>query len=361
MAGDFGTHRSGRQALLAAAARGLAASVALGLSGCETAQSIFNTAGPAANHIAGLSWFMVILFCVITGIMIGLIAWAFYRRRGSLEEHEPIDTTGGEGWIAIGGLGIPFIVLSLLFILGLELLSGYPINPMHGPNKVRAMAQSMKPDILVIGHQWWWEIHYLNDDPSKEVITANELHLPVGRPVNIEVETADVIHSFWIPALNGKVDMIPSQKNYIRLEASKPGQYAGECASFCGDEHARMRLLAIAQEPAQYQAWLDNQRKPGHEPTTPEAIAGKQVFLNAPCAMCHEVRGTTAGGRVAPDLTHIGSRKMIASDVYPNNDAYLEAWITHAQTLKPDCLMPNLTQFSGEQLQQLVAYLRQLQ
>ena len=354
-------HPRRRPALLSAAGGASLMLVALCLSGCEAAQSIFNTSGPAAHRIAQLSWVMVILFLVTTGIMWALIGFAFYRRRGSLEEHQPIDSSGGEGWIAIGGLGIPFIVLSVLFILGLELLSEYPINPMHGPENTRAMAQSMKPEILVIGHQWWWEIHYLSDDPSKEVITANELHLPVGRPVNIEVATADVMHSFWIPALHGKVDMIPSQKNYIRLEASKPGEYKGQCAEYCGDEHARMRLLAIAQEPAQYQQWLDNQRMPGHEPTSPEAVAGKQVFLNSPCALCHEVRGTTAGGRVAPDLTHIGSRKMIASDLYENNDGYLEAWITHAQSLKPDCLMPNITQFSGEQLQQLVAYLRQLQ
>lgn len=361
MARCSGTPLRNRRVLAAPAGAGLLLPLALGLSGCESAQSIFNTSGPAARHIAQLSWLMVILFLVISGIMAGLIAFAFYRRRGTLAEHEPIESGGGEGWIVIGGLGIPFVILTVLFILGLQLLASYPINPMHGPEKMRSMAHSMKPEIVVIGHQWWWEIHYVGDDPSQEVITANELHLPVGRTVNVEVETADVIHSFWIPALHGKVDMIPSQKNYIRLEASRPGEFSGQCAEFCGEEHARMRLLAIAQEPAEYQAWLAAQRQPGHEPTTPDAIAGKQVFLNAPCAFCHEVRGTTAGGTVAPDLTHIGSRKMIASDMFINNNAYLEAWITHAQTLKPDCLMPNITQFSGVQLQQLVAYLRQLQ
>jgi cytochrome c oxidase subunit 2 len=347
-----------RQVLPAAAAHALLPLATLGLSGCEAAQSIFHTSGPAAHQIAVLSWSMVILFVVITGIMWALFAFAFYRRRGTLEEHEPIDLSGGEGWIAIGGLIIPCAILTVLFVFGLQLLADYPINPMKAP---RPAMENMKPEIQIIGHQWWWEIHYLNDNPSLEVITADELHLPVGRPVNIEVATADVMHSFWIPALHGKVDMIPGQKNFIRVEASQAGEFSGQCAEYCGDEHARMRLLAIAQEPAEYQMWLKSQRQPGHEPTTPEAIAGKQVFLNAPCAFCHEVRGTTAGGTVAPDLTHIGSRKMIASNIYPNNAGYLEAWITHAQSLKPDCLMPNLTQFSGEQLQQMVAYLRQLQ
>lgn len=333
----------------------------LPLAGCQMVQSTFHTAGPAAAHIATLSWFEVVLFLVITVIMWVLIGYAFYRRRGSLATHEPITAGGGEMWIAIGGLAVPLVVLSVLFIWGLDLLSSFPIHGMHGGMTQAQIKRTMKPDILVIGHQWWWEIHYLNDNPSLEFTTANELHLPVGQPINIEVETHDVMHSFWIPALHGKVDLIPSQVNYIRLLASQPGEYFGQCAEYCGDEHARMRLLAVVQQPAQYQAWKEAQLKPAAEPTTPDAQQGEQIFVGAPCAMCHTVRGTLAGGSVAPDLTHIGSRKMIASDVYPNNNAWLEAWITHAQSLKPDCLMPNLTQFSGTQLQDLVAYLRQLQ
>lgn len=333
----------------------------LPLAGCQMVQSTFHTAGPAAAHIATLAMFEVVLFLVITGIMWGLIGYAFYRRRGSLATHEPISSGGGEMWIAVGGFAIPLVVLTVLFVWGLDLLGAFPIHGTHGGMSPKQMAISMKPQILIIGHQWWWEIHYLNDDPSQQFVTANELHLPVGQPVNIEVETHDVMHSFWIPALHGKVDLIPSQVNYIRLLASQPGEYFGQCAEYCGDEHARMRLLAVVQEPAQYEAWKQAQLKPAAQPTTPEAQKGEAIFIGAPCAMCHTVRGTLAGGTVAPDLTHIGSRKMIASDVYPNNNAYLEAWITHAQSLKPDCLMPNLTQFSGIQLQELVAYLRQLQ
>lgn len=338
----------------------LLAAAMMQLTGCRYAQSIFNEHGPAARSIGSLSWAMTILFLVTTLIMGILLGIAFYRRRGTLAEHEPIDADGGQIWIAIGGIAIPLIVLTVLFVVGLSLMSDFPIHGMPGMPNSSQMVRSMKPQILIMGHQWWWEIHYLNDDPSKAFITANELHLPAGIPVNIEVRTADVMHSFWIPALNGKVDLIPGQPNYIRMMASQPGVYRGQCAEFCGDEHALMRLLAVVQKPSDYNAWLAEQLKPGAQPTTQEAKEGEQVFLSGPCSMCHTVRGTTAGGSVAPDLTHIGSRRMIASDVYPNNDAYLEAWITHAQSLKPDSLMPDLPDFTGEQLTDLVAYLRQL-
>lgn len=335
-------------------------SVILLLSGCRYAQSIWNAHGPAASSIGTLSWAMTILFLLFTLIMGILLGIAFYRRRGSLAEHEPIDAGGGQMWIAIGGIAIPLVVLTALFVAGLSLMSDFPIHGMPGMPTSAQMVGSMKPEILIIGHQWWWEIHYLNDDPSKSFITANELHLPVGRSVNVEVKTADVMHSFWIPALNGKVDMIPGQPNFVRLFASQPGEYKGQCTEFCGDEHSRMRLLAIAQEPGAYDSWLADQLKPGAQPETPEAEDGEKVFVLGPCAMCHTVRGTTAHGSTAPDLTHIGSRRMLASDIYPNNDAYLEAWITHAQSLKPDALMPDLPEFTGKQLTDLDAYLRQL-
>jgi len=333
----------------------------LALSGCEALQSTFNAHGPAARSISHLSALMCVLFLVMIVIMWGLFAIAFYKRRGTLEEHDLISSGGGESWIAVGGIAIPLIVLTVLFVWGLSLLRAFPIHGMHGTANLSRMQESMKPDIRIIGHQWWWEIEYLNDDVSKDFITANELHLPVGKAVNIEVETHDVMHSFWIPALHGKVDLIPGMKNYIRIEASDPGEYTGQCAEYCGAENALMRLLAVAQPAKEYEAWLEAQRAPGSVPTSPLAVAGMQQFVGGACAMCHTVRGTIAGGRVAPDLTHIGSRKYIAANVYPNNNAYLEAWITHAQSLKPDSEMPNLTQFSGKQLQELVAYLRQLQ
>jgi cytochrome c oxidase subunit II len=339
----------------------LAISPLAGVTGCRYAQSIWNSHGPAAQSIGTLSMAMTVLFLVITAIMWALFLFAFYRRRGTLDEHEPIDAGGGEGWIAVGGIAIPLIVLTALFVAGLDLMGQFPIHGSPGlPTERQMSAMSMKPEILIIGHQWWWEIHYLNEDPSKAFITADELHLPAGRRVNIEVKTADVMHSLWIPALNGKVDMIPGQANYIRIIASRPGIYQGQCAEYCGIQHAHMRLLAVVQERAQYQAWLAAQRLPGARPTTPEAIEGEHIFVTSQCATCHTVRGSGANGEFAPDLTHIGSRRMLAADIFPNNDAYLEAWITNAQSLKLGAQMPSLPDFTGEQLSDLVAYLRQL-
>lgn len=323
------------------------------LSGCHFPQSIFDTHGPAAERIVHLSWFMTISFLVITFIMWALIGWAAIHRRGSLEEHAPIETNDGQAWIAIGGLAIPLVFLCVIFVWGLQLLAGFPIH--NAMNR-----KVMKPDILIIGHQFWWEVHYLDGPPDHQFVTANEIHIPVGKAVLMQLNSEDVIHSFWVPALHGKVDLIPGHPNFMEIAASHAGSYTGECAVFCGEQHAHMRLLVIAQTPQNYEAWYERQLQPAQEPTTDEAKAGEQVFLNAACLMCHQVRGTQAGGRVAPDLTHLASRQMIGANSWPNNEGYLGAWVTHAQSMKPGCEMPDLTQFTGTQLQDLVAYLRQL-
>lgn len=285
----------------------------------------------------------------------------FHETPGTLSEHEPIDSGGGQAWIAIGGLAVPLLILTIMFVLGLRLLVAFPIHGKDGEMAaMHAAMPAMKPDILIIGHQWWWEVHYLGGATNEQFTTANEIHIPAHRSVNIELESQDVIHSFWVPSLHGKVDLIPGLPNFIRIEASEPGNYQGQCAEYCGAQHAHMRLLVVAQEPEEYEAWQQQQRQPAPEPASQDAVAGEQLFLAGPCSSCHQIRGTIAGGRVAPDLTHIASRRYIAGNSFPNNDAYLEAWVTHAQSLKPEALMPDLTQFSGVQLRELVAYLRQL-
>jgi cytochrome c oxidase subunit 2 len=321
--------------------------------GCERVQSTLYPAGPAAHRIATVSWFMIILFLAVIAIMWTLIAIAVTKGKGTLEEHAPVEIGGGHGWVALGGLIIPGLILFMLFVIGLRLLASFPIHS-HGDANLR-------PEILITGHQWWWEVQYLNDDASKQAITANEIHIPAGRPVTIELKSADVIHSFWVPALHGKVDLIPGHPNFVRVEAAQPGVYHGTCAEYCGAQHAHMRLLVIAQPADEYKAWLEGQRKPAQEPTSPEAQMGEQVFLTGPCSLCHSIRGTIAGGRVAPDLTHIASREYIAANSYRNNNANLEAWVTHAQSMKPEAQMPNLPDFDGQHLRALVAYLRQLQ
>lgn len=313
---------------------------------------MWNAHGPGAARIVPLMWAISVLFLAVTLVMWILLVIPV-RRRGSLSEHDPVDIGGGQGWVALGGLLIPLVVLTGFFVAGLILMERFPI---HDPNN----SAVMKPDILVIGHQWWWEVHYLDGPPDERFETANEIHIPSGQPVTMEVESADVNHAFWVPALQGKIDMIPGHPNYMRIEASQPGNYLGQCAEYCGKQHAHMRLLVVAQSAADYKSWMQQMLQPGHAPTTPDAIAGEQVFLSTACSRCHTVRGTPAGGHVAPDLTHMASRQYIGADSFPNNTAYLEAWITHAQSFKPGALMPNLTDYTGVQLRDLVAYLQQL-
>jgi cytochrome c oxidase subunit 2 len=253
-------------------------------------QSTFNAHGPAAHRIAGLSLFMTILFLVVTLIMWGLLAVAFSKRRGSLTEHAPIDIGGGQAWIAIGGLAVPLLILTVIFVLGLQLLADFPIHGTRGSAMHDGMAMSTTtaadtPDIRIVGHQWWWEVHYLTGSQDQQFTTANEIHIPAHRAVNIELETADVMHSFWVPSLHGKVDLIPGFPNFIRIEASEAGNFRGQCAEFCGVEHAHMRLLVVAQEPADYEAWLANQRKPAAEPATAAGLAGRQAFMAGPCVI----------------------------------------------------------------------------
>jgi cytochrome c oxidase subunit 2 len=334
--------------------------LALFPAGCATVQSISNTHGPAAHKIALLSHAMSITFVITILVMWALLAIALKKNPGNLREHMPIDVGGGQAWVAIGGIAVPLLVLSVFFFLGLDLLADFPIHGDHGAMNMGSTAAKSKPDILIIGHQWWWEVHYLGDG-NQQIVTANEIHIPAHQPVNIELRSADVIHSFWIPSLHGKVDLLPGNVNFIRIEASEPGDYVGQCAEYCGKQHANMHLLLIAQEPDAFHAWLANQGRPGVEPTNPDTRQGQQAFLAGPCSRCHTVRGLPADGKFGPDLTHIGSRREIGADSFPNNNAYLEGWITDAQSLKPGCKMPKITQYNGTQLRSLVAYLRQLQ
>lgn len=334
---------------------------ALLLAGCASVQSTSNTHGPAARSIEHLSLALSVTFLTAIVVMWGLLAVALKKRRGSLKEHMPIDIGGGQAWIAVGGLAIPLLVLSVFFFLGLELLADFPIHGTHEATSAKAEMATEKPDILIIGHQWWWEVHYLSGGSDQQVTTANEIHIPAHRPVNIELRSADVIHSFWVPSLHGKVDMVPGNSNFIRIEASQPGNFIGQCAEYCGEQHAHMHILVVAQEPAAFQEWLINQRKSGVQPVNAEAVLGQHAFLAGPCVRCHTVRGTVAHGKVGPDLTHVGSRMYIGANSFQNNNAYLEAWVAHAQSLKPGCKMPNIDQYSGAELRGLVAYLRQLQ
>lgn len=307
-------------------------------------------AGPASGRIAHLGWFILILFLIVTVVMWALILLVASRPRGSFEEHVRYDAGGGHSWVLIGGFAIPAVILFVIFVMGLDSMSAFPLHD----------GKETSAEIRVTGHQWWWEVEYLAGGVHEHFITANEIHIPSGRTVDIDLVSADVIHSFWVPALHGKVDLVPGQINRIRVEAGQPGAYTGTCAEYCGRQHVHMELLVVAQTAADYERWLQDQRAEAVAPLDSQEQHGEQVFLSKPCGFCHTIRGTIAGGRVGPDLTHFGSRREIAANMLPNNDANLMAWVTHAQSLKDGAMMPNITQFNGSDLQAIVAYLRHL-
>jgi len=315
-------------------------------------QSVLDPAGPAAQRIAELGWLIMIAFLIATAVVWLLLFWVAVRRRGTLAEHMPIETTSGTSWILIGGILIPGVVLAVLYVISLQALASFPLAGQGGePLNMR-----------IIGQQWWFSAEYLLEGrPGASLRVPTEIHIPVGRPVDMEVETRDVIHSFWVPRLHGKIDLTPGLRNRIRIVASKPGVFRGECAEFCGVQHAHMRVEIVAQPQPEFDAWLAQQSEPAHEPTDAQAQRGKEIFMNSACVLCHTVRGTRALASVGPDLTHLGSRERIAGGMLENNKANLTAWVTHAQSLKPGSLMPDLTQFTGQELNALVAYLRSLQ
>lgn len=312
---------------------------------------MIGNAGVGSRDIAWLGWQAIIAFCAATLVTWFFLFWFALRRRGTLAEHEPIDVNHGQAWILIGGFLVPIAVLIFLFVEMMIVLT----------SKTVAQPADPTPNIVVTGRQWWWNATYrFKGHPDEQVSLPTEIHIPVGKPMMIEVQSADVMHSFWVPKLNGKIDLIPGLSNYEVLEAVRPGTYLGQCASYCGEQHANMKFRVIAQSPEAYEAWLAHQRAPAAAPETAEAIRGEQVFMSSACSLCHTIRGTPARGTVGPDLTHLASRTTIAGGMLPNDTADLEAWVTHAQSLKPGTPMPNVPEFSGANLRALVAYLQTL-
>ncbi|HEX4339955.1 MAG TPA: c-type cytochrome [Polyangiaceae bacterium] len=334
----------------------------LAATGCRGPEDYMHAGGPGAERIAWLGSFALIVFGATCVVMWLLIGWLAVRNRGTFDEHAPVDDEGGQRWIFIGGLAIPVVVLATALGMTLYVSTLFPMAAGHeGASEIR-----------VTGHQWWFDARYLaanseecgkalvERQPDVAVSVPTEIHVPVGTPIDVELVSHDVIHSFWIPKLHGKVDMVPGQTNHVRLEATRPGVFEGQCGEFCGVEHARMRVEVVAQSPYEFDQWLAAQRADAAEPTGVKELAGRDVFGRAACPFCHQIRGTGAHGNIGPDLTHIGSRHRIAGGSLENNTANLAAWITHAQSLKPGCQMPDLTRFSGEELLALVAYLQAL-
>ena len=322
----------------------------LALAGCGGSQSTLNPHSHAAADIANLFWVMMAVafggLALITGLLV--VAWLRRDRRGF--GSDPDDPHPGEkpGWFVVLGMGVvfPLMVVTALFVVGNGVIIGVTQAP-------AASATAMTVD--AIGHQWYWEFTY----PGTKAITADELHIPVRTRVNLVGTTADVIHSFWVPELNRKIDTIPGRQNRILLYANRVGVYRGDCAEFCGLQHAHMGLLVFVQSKAQFQSWLRKQAAPAPAPQTALERRGQQVFLDSSCSSCHAIRGTTARGFVGPDLTHLAGRTTLGGVTIPNQRGYLARWIVDSQHFKPGNQMPNL-ELGDSQLRALVAYLEAL-
>ena len=316
------------------------------VAGCaENDQSTLSPKISASDQIARLWWVMLIASALIFGVVLVLIFVAVLRRRG--QDQAPPTTSRGGLWIpAVGGIAVPIVVLAALFALTLRTL----------PKTSPASASATGLTVQVVGRQWFWDVTY----PQQGIRTANEIHVPVGVPVNVEVTSADVVHSFWVPELNRKIDMIPGKTNRVTLEADKAGTFRGQCAEFCGLQHAHMAFYVVAEPKAKFDQWLARESKPAALPATPELQRGQQVLLGSACVYCHTIDGTNASGTVGPDLTHLASRRSLAAGLLPNSRGYHGGWILDPQHLKPGNKMPG-TDLTGPELQALLAYLESLE
>ena len=257
---------------------------------------------------------------------------------------------GRSSFVVVAGAAFPTIALGALLVWVLSGTATLTRPP--GPEALR---------IEVIGRMWWWEVRYLDAEGETLAIAANEIHLPTDRPALLELSTVDVIHSFWVPRLAGKLDMIPGHVNRLKLQADRPGVFRGQCAEFCGKQHALMAFRVVAHEPTEFEEWLAKERGPAREPDTAELQRGRDLFLSTGCGACHAIRGTPAEARIGPDLTHVGSRLTLAAGILDNHVGTFAGWIADAQGLKPGNGMPSFNVLPGRDLRALAAYLESLQ
>jgi cytochrome c oxidase subunit II len=298
-------------------------------------------AGDKAAPVVALTWGVLIISLAVIVIITLLLAGAIWRRPGlrmAMGERGPIlSEEGGLGWVWIG-VSLSALVMLLTIVWTVKVLAD-----------IQAPGSKPAVTIEVTGRQWWWQARYLAGDPGEGFLTANELHIPAGQPVRLKLMGGDVIHSFWVPQLAGKMDAIPGQVNETWIEASQPGIYLGQCTEYCGQQHAHMALRVIADTPSDFRAWWAQQL------TAPAAAPGRQDFEEQ-CGRCHAVRGTGAAGTMGPDLSHLMQRRTIASGLLPNDAADLDRWIADPSGLKPGTLMPAV-KLTDDQRARIDAYL----
>jgi cytochrome c oxidase subunit 2 len=244
----------------------------------------------------------------------------------------------------------PVLIVVVLGVIAAKLV--FSINALPA----RDVSEAGDADLAVVGHQWWWEVRY----PQSGAVTANEIHIPVGQRLRVRVDSADVIHSFWVPQLGPKKDMIPGHPNYLWLQADRAGVYEGACSEYCGDQHAWMRFTVVAEEPPRFQAWMSDQARPANEATDALARAGQRIFFAQTCANCHTIAGTSARANAAPNLTHLATRAQLGAGVMENSPEAVARWLKNPQAIKPRCQMPNFG-LSDQQVTELTAYMEGLQ
>jgi cytochrome c oxidase subunit 2 len=322
----------------------IAVSASIYLSGCTGSQSALEGAGSSALALKHLIVLIVVVCALVWVLVVLALAWSLLR------SHRMRGVTGNDrkSRRVVGAA----VAATVLIIASLTIASFYTTRQIGN-------ASESTLTVTVRGQQWWWQFTYPGDGSRGKFQTANELHIPVGQDVKLLLESADVVHSFWVPSLAGKLDLIPGRTNELTLHAQRPGIYRGQCAEFCGLQHSHMAVLVIADDQATYQRWLEAQQRERLPPADAQATAGEALFMSKPCAACHTVRGTSAAGTTGPDLTHIGSRQTIAAGLLPNTRGSLAAWIVDPQTLKPGNNMPLVPLSSGE-LKQVSAYLESL-
>ena len=315
------------------------------LAGCQSSQSALETHGPSARHLGDLIWLFsgvatVIWLLVVLVMLVALARLPKHAAEGRAERDARMKP-----------VVIAAVIATAVIVTGLTVASYFTTRAIGEPREAVL-------DITVRGQQWWWQFLY-SDPGAGGFETANELHVPVGKPVRLRLESPDVIHSFWVPSLAGKMDLIPGRTNVLTIRADRPGVYRGQCAEFCGIQHGHMSLFVIAEPVETYEAWAALQRSAAAAPDDADALAGRAVFLSKPCAACHTVRGTEAKGKTGPDLTHVGGRGTIAAGTLDNTRGGMAAWIADPQTVKPGNNMPLVT-LAPEELRQISAYMESL-
>jgi cytochrome c oxidase subunit 2 len=314
--------------------------------------SAINPVGPQAANIAKIWWLMFYVCTAVFVIVLAVLGISLIKARPVDEVPEldlPEDTkkrrTNAVIASVVATVVILFIFLIYSFVIGRGLTS--------------ELARKNGVVIELTGHQWWWEVRYDNVDASSIFTSANEIHIPVGVPVTLSLKAGDVIHSFWVPNLHGKKDLIPGKVSTIWIQADKPGVFRGQCAEYCGLQHAHMALWVIAEPREQFNSWLQSQAQEAAVPSTDSTKRGQQIFLSSACVMCHTVSGTPAGSNIGPNLTHIASRQTIAAGTLENTRDHLALWVNNSQRIKPGNHMPTMS-FSDDDLQPLVDYLQTL-